>query len=231
MGAGCKIVLRHQFITLMVMLGTIVLTGYLYVDHSEGLLSAAGYRNDRRHDRGRAGHFLPGHVRAPAGRRQHRAAEIPRWPRSAPRSAPAARPPTLNDGRMFIALKPKDQRKASADEVINRLRPKLARLQGITLYMQAAQDITIGGRLSQDAVSVYADRCRSRRTQPLVRAVPGQAQDRSRGSPTSPATSRMPARCSTSPSTATSPRATASCRRRSTTRCRTPSASASSPPC
>src|SRR5882757_6711262 len=56
---------------------------------------------------------------------------------------------TLNNGRMFIALKSQGERNASADEVINRLRPKLARLQGITLYMQAAQDITIGGRVSR----------------------------------------------------------------------------------
>jgi Cation/multidrug efflux pump len=46
---------------------------------------------------------------------------------------------------MFIALKPESS-VASADQVINRLRPKLAKIQGITLYMQAAQDITIGAR-------------------------------------------------------------------------------------
>ncbi len=56
---------------------------------------------------------------------------------------------TLNNGRVFIALKPQSERHASADQVINRLRPKLAKLQGITLYMQAAQDITIGARLSR----------------------------------------------------------------------------------
>src|SRR5258708_37120387 len=56
---------------------------------------------------------------------------------------------TLNDGRMFIALKPQNERNASADQVINRLQPQLARLQGITLYMQAAQDITIGARVSR----------------------------------------------------------------------------------
>ena len=49
---------------------------------------------------------------------------------------------------MFIALKPHDQRDASADQVIDRLQPQLAKIQGITLYMQAAQDITIGGRVS-----------------------------------------------------------------------------------
>ena len=56
---------------------------------------------------------------------------------------------TLNDGRMFIALKPHDQRDVSADQVINRLRPQVAKLQGINLYMQAAQDITIGARVSR----------------------------------------------------------------------------------
>jgi multidrug efflux pump len=56
---------------------------------------------------------------------------------------------TLNQGRMFIALKPQDQRSANADQVIARLRTKLAAVQGITLYMQAAQDITVGARLSK----------------------------------------------------------------------------------
>jgi multidrug efflux pump subunit AcrB len=46
-------------------------------------------------------------------------------------------------------LKPKPERKVSADQVINRLKPQLAHIQGITLYMQAAQDITIGARLSK----------------------------------------------------------------------------------
>jgi multidrug efflux pump subunit AcrB len=54
-----------------------------------------------------------------------------------------------NQGRVYIALKPKGQRDVSADEVIRRLQHNLARIQGITLYMQAAQDITIGARLTQ----------------------------------------------------------------------------------
>ena len=56
---------------------------------------------------------------------------------------------TLNQGRIFIVLKPKDQRGVSADQIINRLKPQLAKTQGIVLYMQAAQDITIGARLSK----------------------------------------------------------------------------------
>jgi multidrug efflux pump subunit AcrB len=55
---------------------------------------------------------------------------------------------TLNDGRVFIQLKPKAQR-GPIDQVMARLRTTLAKIQGITLYMQAAQDITIGARLNK----------------------------------------------------------------------------------
>lgn len=51
-----------------------------------------------------------------------------------------------NSGFMFIALKPLDVRKVSADDVINRLRPKLGRVAGAALFLQAAQDIRTGGR-------------------------------------------------------------------------------------
>jgi len=53
-----------------------------------------------------------------------------------------------NTGRMFISLKPLSERKESADDVINRLRGKLARVPGSTLYLQATQDIRVGGRSS-----------------------------------------------------------------------------------
>ena len=57
---------------------------------------------------------------------------------------------TANTGRLFIALKPRDEgRTATADEVIARLRPKLAQLEGVRLFMQAPQDINVGGRLSR----------------------------------------------------------------------------------
>ena len=55
-----------------------------------------------------------------------------------------------NNGFMFISLKPKPERKDSADEVINRLRPKLAGIPGITLYLQAAQDLRVGGRTGRN---------------------------------------------------------------------------------
>jgi len=53
-----------------------------------------------------------------------------------------------NQGRFFVTLTPLAERKISADEVINRLRRPLAQIPGATLYMQAAQDLTIGGRQS-----------------------------------------------------------------------------------
>jgi hydrophobe/amphiphile efflux-1 (HAE1) family protein len=56
---------------------------------------------------------------------------------------------TYNTGRMFITLKPLAERKITADQVIARLRSKLAVVPGATLYMQSAQDLTIGGRMSQ----------------------------------------------------------------------------------
>src|ERR1700751_1827814 len=56
---------------------------------------------------------------------------------------------TLNEGKMFITLKPESQRPASADQGIRRLGTKLASLDGLTVYMQAAQDITIGARVAR----------------------------------------------------------------------------------
>jgi multidrug efflux pump len=53
---------------------------------------------------------------------------------------------TLNNAGVQIQLKPLDERKVSADQVINRLRGKLARIPGATLYMQAFQDFRVGGR-------------------------------------------------------------------------------------
>ena len=54
----------------------------------------------------------------------------------------------LNTGRMFIMLKPLSERKISVDQVIARLRKKLAVVPGATLYLQSKQDIRLGARLS-----------------------------------------------------------------------------------
>jgi len=54
----------------------------------------------------------------------------------------------INSGRMYIMLKPLSERKISADQVIQRLRRQLAVVPGATLYLQANQDIRVGGRQS-----------------------------------------------------------------------------------
>jgi multidrug efflux pump len=56
---------------------------------------------------------------------------------------------TLNSGRLLINLKPLDERKISASDVIRRLQPKLAQVAGITLYMQPVQDLTVEDRVSR----------------------------------------------------------------------------------
>jgi multidrug efflux pump len=55
---------------------------------------------------------------------------------------------TTNTGRVFISLKPLGQRKVSADQIVNRLRGQLAAVPGATLFLQAVQDVRIGGRQS-----------------------------------------------------------------------------------
>ena len=54
-----------------------------------------------------------------------------------------------NTGTMFISLKPYDKRKSTADEVVARLRPKLAHIPGVSLFLQSVQDLRVGGRMSR----------------------------------------------------------------------------------
>jgi hydrophobe/amphiphile efflux-1 (HAE1) family protein len=56
---------------------------------------------------------------------------------------------TFNSGTFFITLKPNAQRGATADQIITRLRPKLATIVGANLYLQVLQDIKVGGRLGR----------------------------------------------------------------------------------
>ncbi|PAY03758.1 acriflavine resistance protein B [Bradyrhizobium sp. UFLA03-84] len=55
----------------------------------------------------------------------------------------------LNSGRMYITLKPREERNASAEQIIARLRPKLEAVEGARLYMQASQDVRLGGRATR----------------------------------------------------------------------------------
>jgi hydrophobe/amphiphile efflux-1 (HAE1) family protein len=145
--AGLKIVLRHRFITLMTMLGTIALTGYLYVLIPKGFFP----EQDTGLIIGLSEAAQDISFQAMAERQQALLNALMRDPAVASIGSAVGAGggnTTVNNGRVYIALKPKSQR-GSMDEVLARLRTNLAKIQGITLYMQAAQDITIGGRVSK----------------------------------------------------------------------------------
>jgi multidrug efflux pump len=65
---------------------------------------------------------------------------------------------TLNQARMFVSLKPLAERKITVDYIMQRLRPRLAKVPGATLYLQASQDLRVGGRNSA-ALYQYTMRC------------------------------------------------------------------------
>jgi hydrophobe/amphiphile efflux-1 (HAE1) family protein len=58
---------------------------------------------------------------------------------------------TANTGSFTIVLKPREERDVTASQVIDRLRPQLAKVTGVNLFLQPAQDITVGGRLARAA--------------------------------------------------------------------------------
>jgi HAE1 family hydrophobic/amphiphilic exporter-1 len=55
----------------------------------------------------------------------------------------------LNTGRVYVTLKPREERTANAQQIIARLRPKLEKVEGARLFMQAAQDVRLGGRATR----------------------------------------------------------------------------------
>ncbi|HUJ19943.1 MAG TPA: efflux RND transporter permease subunit [Bryobacteraceae bacterium] len=96
---------------------------------------------------------------------------------------------TLNSGRILINLKPLDERKIGASDVIRRLQPELAQVAGITLFMQPVQDLTVEDRVSRtqfqytledasaDELNSYAPRMLERlRQMPELRDVASDQQ-------------------------------------------------------
>jgi len=143
-----KVALRHRLMTLMLMFGTIALTGYLYIVIPKGFFP----QQDTGLIMGIAETAQDISVSAMAGRMQAAVAKVLEDPAVltvASAMGAGGGTATLNQGRVFIALKPRAERDASADQVIVRLNEKLAAIEGITLYMQAAQDITVGARLAK----------------------------------------------------------------------------------
>jgi multidrug efflux pump len=97
---------------------------------------------------------------------------------------------TANQARLFISLKPRQERRASAEQVIARLRPRFALDPHANVYFQAAQDIRVGGRLASgqyqytlqgddlDSLSTWAPRLVARlRHEPFVADVNTDQQD------------------------------------------------------
>jgi multidrug efflux pump subunit AcrB len=144
---GLKWVLRRQFLTLMVAIGTLVATVLLYIQIPKGLLPPQ--------DTG----VIIGvtdaaqNISFPAMLDHQRAiADIVRQDPAVLSVASfvgaGSVNPTINTGRLTIVLKPRDQR-ASAEAIIARLRTATANVQGISLFMQAVQDLQIDSRVSR----------------------------------------------------------------------------------
>jgi multidrug efflux pump len=143
-----RVVLRHQTATLMVALGTLVLTLYLYVVVPKGFFPIQ--------DTG----VILGVSEAPestsfqamAGRQRALVAVILQDPDVVSLSSfigVDGTNMTPNSGRIQINLKPRDVRTATASEIIRRLQDKLSSVSGIQLYMQAVQDLSVEDRVSR----------------------------------------------------------------------------------
>jgi multidrug efflux pump len=147
-GRTLKFVLQHQTITLLVTAGTLVLTLFLYVVVPKGFFPVQ--------DTG----VILGISDAPESisftalsqRQQELGRVILQDPDVASLSSfigVDGTNLTPNSGRIQINLKPRDQRKSTASDIIRRLQPKLAQVEGITLYMQPVQDLTVEDRVSR----------------------------------------------------------------------------------
>jgi hydrophobe/amphiphile efflux-1 (HAE1) family protein len=142
---GLDYVLDHQRATLAVFLFTVALTVALYIVIPKGFFP--------QQDTG----IISGISDAPQDisftemvRRQHLLLDVvERDPGVATYGTGLGGSRPLNNGFVIIGLKPRDDRDATADQIITRLRPQLAKVPGATLFMQAAQDLNIGGRTSR----------------------------------------------------------------------------------
>jgi multidrug efflux pump len=136
-------VLRHQALILIVTIATACLSVYLYILVPKGFFP--------QQDTGRLGGSIQAEqdisFQALRQKMNDYVAIIMKDPAVATVTAFVGGGGTANTGRMFIMLKPLGERKASADQVIARLRGKLAHVPGATLYLQSAQDLQIGGRM------------------------------------------------------------------------------------
>jgi len=145
---GLKWVFRHRLLTLVSTLVLIVVTAVLYVEIPKGFFPEQ--------DTG----FIFGQAEArqdtsfeAMSKIENQFARIilsdPAIARVVGFAGATGGNASENTARLFILLKPLRERDASAQEVIQRLRPKVAQVVGAKFYMQAGQDVTVGGRLTQ----------------------------------------------------------------------------------
>ncbi|USU03125.1 MdtB/MuxB family multidrug efflux RND transporter permease subunit [Pseudomonas siliginis] len=147
-GRMLRWVLKHQPLTLLVAIGTLALTVFLYVIVPKGFFPVQ--------DTG----VIQGISEAPQsisfaamGERQQQLAKIiledPAVQSLSSYIGVDGDNATLNSGRLLINLKPHGERDLTASEVISRLQPQLDKLVGIRLFMQPVQDLTIEDRVSR----------------------------------------------------------------------------------
>ena len=143
-----RVVLRHQGLTLLVAIGTLLLTAALYLFMPKGFFPVQ--------DTG----VIQGIAEAPqsisfqamASRQQELARVVLADPDVESLSSfigVDGSNATLNTGRMLINLKPHSERDLTASEVIRRLQPELDKVAGIKLYLQPVQDLTIEDRIAR----------------------------------------------------------------------------------
>jgi multidrug efflux pump len=147
-GRTLQVVLRHQTTTLIITFGTLILTIVLYIVVPKGFFPLQ--------DTGMIlGMSEAAESTSFAGmaERQQRLAEIvmhdPDVVSVASFIGVDGTNMTSNVGRIQINLKPRSQRNADASAIIRRLQPKLQQVEGITLYMQPVQDLTVENRVSR----------------------------------------------------------------------------------
>ena len=140
-GRSLSIALRYSAITLAVLLATIALNVYLYIRVPKGFFP--------QQDTGRMMGSIQGDQDTSFQSMNDTLLRMVNIVRADPAIANVnayVGGGTMNTGHMFIALKPLAERAINADRVIERLRPQLERIPGASLYMQASQDVSVGGR-------------------------------------------------------------------------------------
>ncbi|TGE00298.1 multidrug efflux RND transporter permease subunit [Methylobacterium nonmethylotrophicum] len=144
--SALDVALRHHVITFLTFLGTVALTGYLFVIIPKGFFP--------QQDTGLIIGITEGGQDISFSAMEDRQRAVGQVIQADPDVASVAMSiggngQALNSGRMFITLKPRDHREADAFQIINRLRPKLDRLEGVKVFLQASQDVRTGGRSSR----------------------------------------------------------------------------------